>query len=210
MQLHQYQQKPLSQKLSYYLFCIFALLFALIISTGKVSASGAPDFTNCPPEVQVQYQQALRGRSYNQLSEVEKKRLDGTYVVGKDNNGQPIFLSCADPGSALEKLGIRLITLITSVVGLVFGFSVSKSAIVMMISGANAEQFQAAVGGLKTGIFGVVGVLLSYQIIIFILVGFVGFGAQGSKYNVICNNQLVFQLVFSDDKGNLVQPPACS
>lgn len=193
--------KPL-HKGFYKLLVLISLLFGLLLI--NTTFSHAQSLQDCPPGVKELYDNSAK----------DPNRMQGTYIVGYeiDANGQqkPIYITCGNAQTVWEKLLTRVVVFITSIIGLVFTFSVGKSALMMMMAGENKDAFQQAVGGLKTSIFAVVGTLIAYQLIVFILTGVVGVGGTNNNgYNIICGNQLVFQLVFSKDDGTPIVPSAC-
>lgn len=124
--------------------------------------------------------------------------LNGTFIVAKDGNNQAVSLTCANANS-LQKLIIRGVMILYTLIGLALAFGVGKSAIGMMTALGDAEKFQTNAKGLGVSIGATVGVLFSYTILIFVVVGVMGFGRVNPdkpEYNLFCNNTIVFNLAF--------------
>jgi len=123
--------------------------------------------------------------------------VSGTFIQGRDENGK-IIIKCATAGDA-EKIFIRLIVLVITLVGGVFAFAIGKSAVLMILAFENQESFQEALKSLQTSIGYTIGVFFSYIIVVFILTGVLGLGTnKNHEWNVICGNRIVFQITFGD------------
>lgn len=177
------------------LLFIFACIF-FFYAPLPVSANPNIDLSNCPEPVKRHIETVL----FTNGVDDGLKALEGTYVVGRDSRGNPIFRGCSNPAEGIEKLMVKVVFYLTSAVGLVFTFAVVKSAAFMMIASDNAEKFQEATGGLTRATVALIGVFISYQVIVFVLVGLagVGKGDPSRQYNIVCQNQIVFNIVFQD------------
>ncbi len=129
--------------------------------------------------------------------------VNGSVVYGYqlDSSGNPtnpVVISCAS-ASTLQKIIVRIVMMIYAIVGLVLAFAVGKAAILLITVGDNGEQRQSAVRGLITSIIATIGLLFAYPLLVFLLVGVLGFGVANTErkeYNFICQNTIVFNLTF--------------
>lgn len=125
---------------------------------------------------------------------------DGTFIVARRGN-ENLVMTC--PGATdIEKLGIRLIVILQSLLGLVLAFSLGKNAVAMATaaSSGNEEKYQASLKGVVNSIVYSVGALAAYSILIFILM-VMGFGTAkpDGQWNIICQQRLVFEITFPGD-----------
>jgi hypothetical protein len=124
---------------------------------------------------------------------------DGTYIVGKDPVTGDLIVNCGN-GQGGQQLLVRVFVLLVIIIILVFVFAVARSAILIMTSAGDPEKFGAAVGSLQTSIFSLIGIIVSYMLIVFIMTGIVGIGrTEGTNYNLICGQRIVIQLTFESN-----------
>lgn len=141
--------------------------------------------------------------------------VNGSLVYGYQldsagNPTNPVVISCAS-ASTLQKIIVRIIMTIYAIVGLVVAFAIGKAAILLMTAQDNVEKRQIAVRGLITSIVSTIGLFFAYPLLVFLLVGVLGFGVadtERKEYSFICQNTIVFNLTFdrndpcSDSGGN--------
>ncbi|BDQ05080.1 MAG: hypothetical protein KatS3mg084_0598 [Candidatus Dojkabacteria bacterium] len=129
--------------------------------------------------------------------------VNGSVVYGYqlDSAGNPInpvVISCAS-ASTLQKIIVRIVMILYAIVGLVLAFSIGKAAVLIMTAGDNTDKRQTAVKGLVASIVSTFGFLFAYPVLVFFLVGVLGFGVANTErkeYNFICQNTIVFNLTF--------------
>ena len=127
---------------------------------------------------------------------------DGTTIVAFQGD-QAVVMNCAN-ASALNKIVIRGIMVLFSLLGLALAFAVGRSAIMMVSSFGNSELFETGVKGLVTAIMYTVGVIFFYTIFIFVAVDVMGIGQTTGKrkeFNLFCSNQIIVNITF-DQQGN--------
>lgn len=165
--------------------------------------------SSCPDFIKNFYLEQDSSGNYK-LQDGVKIGLHGTLIYGYnlDSNGQktkPIALSCASAGT-LEKLVVRLIMVLFSIIGLVLAYAIGKAAIMMITSMGDSEKFQEAVKGLVNAIMYTVGFLFFYTIFVFVAVGVLGVGQikqeNGARYeyNLFCQNRIIFNLTFDQSQ----------
>lgn len=183
----------------FFLF-IFSLIFLPFLS---VHAGSNPDpatlnrlvqESDCPDMIK------------NTFAEISAKSTDvsvftGTYYTARDVNTGEIFgISCSN-AMKIQKILIRFVVILISLVGAILAFALGKSAILMITSFADPEKFQKAVASLRTAIIATIAVFFSYLTIVFIFVGLLGVGrVNGSshpEWNVFCQNRIVFTITFT-------------
>ena len=128
--------------------------------------------------------------------------LNGTFVVAKDANGQAVGLSCAN-ANALQKLVVRFVMILFSLVGLAFAWGAGKSAVGMITSMGETEKFQESVKGFVNSIVYTIGLIFFYTVLVFVVVGVLGFGRVNTtrpEYNLFCQNRIVFNLAFDQSQ----------
>jgi hypothetical protein len=133
---------------------------------------------------------------------------EGTFIVARRGNDN-IVMSC--PGANdIEKLGIRLVVVLQSLLGLVLIFAIIKNVVGMGVAAANSdeEKYQASLKGMITSIVYTVLAIAAYSIVIFVLMVMgVGTAKQNGQWNIICQHRLVFDITFEgedipgDDQG---------
>jgi hypothetical protein len=125
--------------------------------------------------------------------------LDGSFVVAKDSNKQPIALTCAN-ASNLQKIAVRVILMIFALAGAALAFGVGKATIFMMVS-RESKDFGEAVMGLVRAVLYTLGLFLFYLVLVFIIIGVFGFGRENPdrpEYNLFCQQQIIYNITFDD------------
>ena len=123
--------------------------------------------------------------------------LKGTYYVAyNDSSNEIIGLSCSS-AAKIESMVIRIFVVIMSIVGLVFAYSIARSAILLITAFDDEEKFKAGIKGLQTGIIATVAIFFSYITLVFVLVGVLGLGNnRKSEWDIFCQNKIVFSVTF--------------
>lgn len=176
---------------------VLLVLFACLMFTPGASAQGlgnvraAIQNSDCPDAVK----RSLLD-SVNNSQRIED--LQGTAIVATGPDGN-IYVSCAS-ASDIEDLFISIMVLLYIVVVLVLVFGIARSSITMMLAFDDQEKFQSGIKSLKTLGGSIAGAIASYAAIVFVLVGILGVGSDdpGSDWNIICQNQIVFDITFGD------------
>jgi hypothetical protein len=214
----------ISQYLKYLLLVLFNILFLLGIAPAinKISTAYASSYgptvdpnspegqelarrianSGCPDVIKNMYI-TLDGWGNPTLRPEVAVGVHGSVVYGYqlDNSGNPtspVVISCAS-ASNLQKIIVRIIMILYAIVGLVLAFSIGKAAVLIMTAGDNTDQRQTAVKGLVASIVSTFGFLFAYPVLVFFLVGVLGFGVpdtERKEYNFICQNTIVFNLTF--------------
>lgn len=128
--------------------------------------------------------------------------LNGTFIVAKDANGQSVGLSCAN-ANALQKLAIRGVMILFTIVGLALAWGAGKSAVGMMTALGDTDKFQENVKGFTNAIVYTVGLIFFYTVLVFVIVGVFGFGRVNNnrpEYNLFCQNRIIFNLAFDQSE----------
>lgn len=192
-------------RLSLLFFCLS--LLSLII-TQPVSAVSVPsgqgvipkELENCPEPIKNLYK--------NQ----ENLNLRGTliYAVKQDPNGgasEELLSSCGFSAQSFVNLVIKLTVALFSLFGLFFAISFLKSAgyaIAASISKTTDDNYEKAQMSATSALKLLAGGLGFYAIVVFIGIGIFGLGGGNRTYNIICQNQIVFNIVVDE------VPPVCN
>ncbi len=159
-------------------------------SSQLVSATVLTDeFKECPQTIQDYYTEKEGDSTINSR---------GTYIVTDDKAGNVTFLKCGNL-NGFQKLIAKVFMFIYLIIGVVLMISIGKSAISIMLSGKDGDNVAEEAKSIQTSILAVIGVFASYLIIVFIMTGLLGLGGGAGKYNIVCQNQIMFRLTFDRD-----------
>lgn len=212
-------------KILVFVLCFFLLFYGSFIDKNihaqdyyrnNVVQKGSPEYqavvdalanSECPDVIKNTYLIKNSAGQY-ELQEGVNVALKGSLIYGYnlDSNGRPanpILISCAS-ATTIEKLIVRLIMLLFSIVGLVLAFAIGKSSVKMITSMGNPEKFKEAVKGFVNPIIYTFGLLFAYTILVFVLVGVMGFGVvkneNRKEYNLFCQQRIIFNLTFDKNE----------
>ena len=199
MQLKRFNRKLAKTSIIF----ITILCFMFFLFSSKTSAAGRAltqeekqslvenELKDCPEQIKSQ----LLNNDGGEVS------VEGTYVLSYDADGNPQTYTGCSSIHDIEKLVLKVFTILNMIIGLVLTFAMARGGIMMMAANADPEKFETAVSSLKTSIGATVGTFFAYLLIIFILTGVLGIGTNDDKpeYNIICQQRLVFSLTFNTD-----------
>ncbi len=141
----------------------------------------------------------------NYISNLRGKNVSITFagkVVIDQMGERTIDLSCLGP-NAIESIVIRLTSFIYIILGIITAFGIGKSTILIMTSSDNAEQKEKGWKGIINSVLYILLGIFSYFIITFIIVGVFGLGNNGRpEQNILCQQQIVFDITFGDGIGS--------
>lgn len=162
-----------------------------------LKAALSSDNNSCPEPIKQRYLDILDtsgGELYVQ----------GTSIVAYDN-GSPVVMTCAS-ASTFNKLVIRGIMILFSLVGLALAFAVGRAAFLMITSFANSDQWETGLKSLIISVMYTVGLIFFYTIFIFVAVDVLGIGvirdpSTPKEFNLFCSNRIIINITF-DQNGN--------
>lgn len=191
--------------IAFFLIFIYASSFV----TASDSDTTDSDTTVKNPSVRLALERVIEDEN---CSPIEKKQasdllksnpktdVSGTFVIAK-NRDQKITIVCNSPFE-IEKIAIGSIALIQSLIGIVLLIGLGRTVFHMLLNAENPDEFKKGYYGIVNSIIFTVVNLMSYLIIIYVMMAMgIGTSKEGGQYNLVCQQQLVFQVFFAEPDG---------